>query len=533
MKKLSQTDPTVAVCIAIALGTTLTYAIVGAVAGSAMYSDSGWGFLGWDNRHGLPFNHAFRPDRADFANDEPAFLSWWSPGQHVLPGLGEMAGLGLGQSMVAVVALFSLMGLAGWFVLYLSFGFAPASAAIAVAVIACMRHFSVPFGIYNGGEVLLFGGAPWFLVLLWRLREFRWTAVLPLVLATAIVTFLKLSGILLAACAIGAAAGSAGQWLSRESIRRGFVAGVTIATIGLAFYFLWAARGESPATNNAMQAGDWLVIPRFAVLAAGMIASGSLSFGDLASYIVLNPRAPLLGSLLVLYLAFLPVAVAIFVFVWWRLRRSHADYLRFTALLAISVTFVLTAIAARGGAVEADERHFRIVSLVLFGGIVHSVIGQHDRWVRAGFAAVVLAMAVYGVSSFAARASSSMGWPLGERGFRHFLADRPLLDFLRRIDVATPDRASTFIYVPSPEIALEIRNVRRFANHADFQTVRELEDGKYRGTVPRLYVIVQKRLVANGKAAIILRSFVDYPANAWQETPVGDFIVYFSDFGAR
>jgi hypothetical protein len=49
MKKLSQTDPTVAVCIAIALGATLTYAIVGAVAGSAMYSDSGWGFLGWDN----------------------------------------------------------------------------------------------------------------------------------------------------------------------------------------------------------------------------------------------------------------------------------------------------------------------------------------------------------------------------------------------------------------------------------------------------------------------------------------------------
>lgn len=533
MKKASQINPTVAVCIAIAVVVTLAYAIVSATVRPAMYSDSGWGFLGWDNRHGLPFNYGARPDRADFAKDEAAFLGWWSPGQHVLPGVVEMTGLDLGLSIVAVVTLFSLLGLAGWFVLYRSFGFAATSAAVAVAVIACTRHVSVPFGIYNGGEVLLFGGAPWFLALLWRLREFRWTAVLPLVVATAIVTFLKLSGIALAACAIGAAAGSAGQWFTRESLRRGVVAGVTIAAIGAAFYFLWASRGESPAANDAMQAGGWLVVPRFLLLAAGMIGGGSISFGDLASYVALNPRAPLATSLLGLYLAFLPFAVAIFIFVWWRLRRSHADYLRFTALLAISVTFVLTVIAARGGAVEADERHFRIVSLVLFGGIVHSVLGWPDKRIRTGFAAVALVAAAYGISSFAARAASSMSRPLGERGFRHLVADKAVLDFIRRVDVAQPDRAATFIYVPSPEIALEVRNVRRFSNHADFQTVRELEDKKYRGRVPQLYVIVQKRLVAEGKAAVILQSFADYPADAWQEIDLGEFVVFSSDFGAR
>jgi len=357
--------------------------------------------------------------------------------------------------------------------------------------------------------------------------------VLPLVAATAVLTFLKLSGILVAACAIGAAAGSAGRWFSRETIRRGLVAGVTIATIGVAFYFLWATRGESPAANDAMQAGGWLVVPRFLLLSAGMIASGSLSLGDLASYIALNPRNPLLASLLPLYLALLPFAVATFAFVWWRLHRSHADYLRFTALLAISVTFVLTAVAARGGAVEADERHFRIVSLVLFGGIVHSVMGLPSKWARVGFAAVALVAAAYGISSFAARAASSMSRPLGERGFRHLVADKAVLDFLRRVDVAQPDRASAFIYVPSPEIALEVRNVRRFSNHADFQTVRELQDKTYRGKVPLLYVVVQKRLVAEGKAALILRSFTDYPADAWQETDLGDFVVFSSDFGAR
>lgn len=533
MKKASQLSPTVIACAAVVLCIVLVYAISSAIIRPGIYSDSGWGFLGWEQRHGLPFNFGAHPSRADFAKDEAAFMGWWSPGQHLLPGLVEMTGLDLGLSMAVVVALFSLLGLAGWFVLYRGFGFPATSAAVAVALIACMRHFSVPFGIYNGGEVLLFGGAPWFLALLWKLREFRWVAVLPLVVAAAAVTFLKLSGILLAACAIGAAAGSAGRWFSSESIRRGFVAGVTIALIGVAFYFLWASRGDTPAANAAMQAADRMVIPRFLVSAIGMIWSGSLSFGDLAAYAALNPGRPLLSSLLPIYVVFLPFALATFAFVWWRLRDTHADYLRFIALLAMSVTLVLTAVAARGGAVDADERHFRIVSLVLFGGIVHSVIGWPNRWGRLACAAVVLVSAGYGISGYAARVASNAKMPLGERGFRHMIADKAVLDFIRRIDVAQPNRASTFIYVPSPEIALEVRNVRKFSNQADFEPVDFIQKTRYRGKVPRLYVIVQKRLVAEGKAAAMLHSFTDYPHHAWQQTDLGKFVVFSSDYGAH
>lgn len=532
MRKEAPLSPAVVICLAVAVGLTLAYAIGGAFVRPAMYSDSGWGFVGWDNRHGLPFNFGARPSPADFMKDEVAFMGWWSPGQHVLPGLLEKAGLDLGLSMVVVVTIFSLLGLAGWFVLYRSFGFTATSAAIAVAIIACMRHFSLPFGIYNGGEVLLFGGAPWFLALLWRLREFRWTAVLPLVVATTALVFLKLSGILLAACAIGAAAGSAGRWFSRESIRRGVVAGITIALIGVAFYFLWASRGATPAAN-AMNTGNWRVIPDFLLLSAGMIASGSLSFGDLASYIALNPSRPLLSSLLPVYVGLLPFAAATFVFAWWRLRHSHADYLRFTALLAISVTLVLTAVAAQGGAVEADERHSRIVSLVLFGGIVHGVMDWPNRWGRAAFAALALVTVGYGLASSAARLVSNANRPLGDRGFRHLVADQAVLDFIRKIDAARPDRPPTFIYVSSPEIALEIRNVRKFSNHADFETLDQLRKIKYRGKAARLYVIVEKRLIAQGKATALLRSFTDYPENAWQETDLGDFVVFSSDYGAR
>lgn len=532
-KAVLQSSPTVVACVAIALGLTLAYAVSGAIIRPSMYSDSGWGFFGWDRRHGLPFNYGAYPDPSNFAKDAFGFLGWWSPGQHVLPGLVEEMGLDLGLSIIVVTTAFSLLGLAGWFTLYRSFGFPAGSSAIAVAIVACTRHFALPFGVYNGGEVLLFGIAPWFLMLVWRLRELRWTVVLPLVAGAAVMTFAKLSGILIAACAIGAVAGSPGRWFSKETIRRGFVAAVTILLIGVTFYFVWFSRSATPVSDGAMQEGGWLDILRQVVFTLGATWSAALSFGDLASYIALHPSRPLLPSLFPVHCGFLLFAVAIFAFVWWRLRDSHADYLRFSVLLWGSVAIVLTVVSAKGGAVGADERHMRIVSLVLFGGIVHSVVSAPNTWVRSTFSVAALVVVAYGVSSYVAHGAWNLKRPLGDRGFRHQIADAAVLDFIHGIDAAQADRFSTFIYVTSPEIALEARNVRGGSNHADFQTPETLSQIKLRGLVPKLYIIVPKRLVDSGKAAVMLHSFVDYPESAWREIPVGGSVVFFSDFGAR
>ena len=163
---------TVAIGVAIAVGVTLVYSVLGAIVRPAMYSDSGWGFLGWYLGQGLPFNTVPFIDRADLSRDIPGFASWWTPGQHLLPGLLERAGLELGLAMILLTGLFSLLGLGGWYALYRSFGFPATTSAIAIAAIALTRHVALPFGIYTGGEVLLFGTAPWFLLAVWRLRGF-------------------------------------------------------------------------------------------------------------------------------------------------------------------------------------------------------------------------------------------------------------------------------------------------------------------------------------------------------------------------
>src|SRR5262249_49136435 len=50
-------------------------------------SDSGVGFLALRSMlEGGPFNSITAPDPANIANDVAIFLTWWSPGQYLVPG---------------------------------------------------------------------------------------------------------------------------------------------------------------------------------------------------------------------------------------------------------------------------------------------------------------------------------------------------------------------------------------------------------------------------------------------------------------
>jgi len=515
---------TVAIGAAIAVGATLVYTVLGAIVRPAMYSDAGWGFLGWYDSRDLPFNTVLSVDRTDIARDVASFATWWTPGQHLLPGLLERAGLELGQALIAVTALFSLLGLAGWYALYRSFGFPAATCALAVAAVALSRHFALPFGIYTGGEVLLFGTAPWFLTVLWRLRGFAWSAVPLLLVGATAMVFAKLSGLLIAASAIAAAVmAPPGLWYSRDRIRRGLVAGLTLGLIGTLFYVAWFSRGTTPVAAQVPIA--WSSLPGLVAYVTAAAWGGALSIGDLAMYLLAHPARPRLDALAV-YALLLPLAIATFAFVGWQLRRDYPEYLRFVLFLGLGVGLVIVAASTRGATLGTEERHLRIVSLVLFVGIVQAFLGAASAWPRRLLAATVAGASLYGVASAAQHAAVNAAHPLGNRGFRHLIADQAVLDALHAIDTTAPDRASTLVLVPSPEIGLELRRVRVTGIHVDFETPAQLERRRYRGQVPRLHVVLQRHLVDNGKAPRVLRIFVDTPAEAWQATPHGSFVVY-------
>ena len=524
--RASGTPSATVICLALISSLTFAFIAVSFLVGPAMFSDSGWGFLAWDSMvRGAPFNSLFQPDPEDISRDVTVFLTVWTPGQYVLPGLLEKAGISLGSALTVVTSVFSVLGLVGWHALYRAFGFPLQTTMVALAVIACSRFFNLPFLIYNGGEVLLFGLAPWFLLLVWSSRDLRWRTVPPLVAGAVVLLFAKLTGIIVAGAAIGARVLSAdGAGLNRETIRKGVVAAVAVGAIGILFRLVWQVHGQTAAeiVVEPHETG----LPFFIAFVVGSLWSASLSLGDLASYILIHPARPVATSIDAVYYALMPVALVIVGTTCWHLRRSHGEYLRFSLLIFAAMAGLLVLLWLRASTISFEERHLRVPSLLLLVGIVH-VFLDAPRWlVRAAFLLVVGAASAYGIASFTVRAAASLESPIGARGVRLRTFHAEALAFLNRIDVVDRNGRRPLVLVPSPEITIEFQQARAWSNHADFESLATLQERTFKGRVPELYIFLPRRLMANGKAAVILKSLSDYPIDRWTMVLLGDFICF-------
>lgn len=514
-------------CIGLVVVLTVAYTIAGAVVRPNMYSDSGWGFLGWYTQdRASSFNYALGPDHSDISREVEAFMTTWTPGQHVLPGLVEDLGMSLGLAIIIVVALFTLLGAWGWFALYRAFGFSLQTTSIALAIIACTRFYNLSFTNYSGGEVLLFGVAPWFVLMAWKLRDLRWFAVLPLVAGTAVMVFAKLNGIVIAAAVVGGAAICGDDaWRRRDTVRKLVVTGVTIGLMGALFYVSWYTRGATAASISADIHRDGLLF--YISFGVGSLWSSALSLLDLSNYLFLNPGRQILQSGDAMAYAFFPLALATYAITWMRLRHTHGEYLRFTySICAATLAFFLL-MWMTGSSISFDERHFRIQSLLLFVGVVQAFTAGGSWLLRISFVVVTGLACLYGVTSFVTRTVANSHYAMGDRGIRQMNASAEAVAFIRTIDLAGPDARKTLIFLPSPEIALEVRNARNWSNQADFDSLETLKSQVYRGRVDRLYVFVQRRLLSNGKADAILRSFADYPIDGWTMVPLGDLVCFY------
>ena len=510
---------------------TLLYSVMGAVVRPAIFSDSAFGFRVWDSmRQGAGFNRMANVDPADIASDITYFKAAWTPGQYLLPGALELLGLDLGLAVVAVVALFSAIGLVGWHALYRAFGFPPLTCAVALLLIAGGRQFTLPFGIYNGGEVLLFGAAPWAFLLVWRLRDLRWRSVLPLLAATAGVVFLKLSGIIFMGAAIAAVVPAAGQpLLGRDTLRRAAVAAVTLLLAGAALRCTWLSQGWS-AVQEATRT-DWSLLgPAIAFAISGTWAC-IFSFGSLAQFVFMFPGRALLTTMTPVDVLLLGPAVATAAFVWLRLRRDYGDYVRFASIATAAVVVFFILLLLRGGMINWDERHFRPIALLLTVGLVEAFMGARSRIAHGVFALLAGIAVAYGVMSFARQVQTNLDAPLGARGVRLRSVSAPVLDFLRTVDVPDGTGDRPLVLVPSPEIALELRNARILTTHADFELPEELATQVRHGRVRRIHVLLTRSMERNGKADIILRTFAGYPREDWRITRLGDFVIFSSTPG--
>jgi hypothetical protein len=502
-------------------GLIAIYAAAAFFVAPAMYSDSAWGFLVADSMaHGAAFNHLIVPDPVDITRDRDLFLAVWSPGQYVFAAALERAGLTLGAALTVVTTVFTVLGLVGWYQLYRAWNFPPASAAIAIAITAGTRHLALPFGIYNGGEVLLFGGAPWFLLLLKRWRNLSPTQSIGVLIAFAALAFLKLSALVLAFAALAALVIGDLWPPARIKWRRPLTAAAIGLVFVVAFYVVWYARGRTAADSSGASAW-FLVMPRF-FEGWGATVSGMVSLGDLAARILRRPVSPILSSLDTLYLLVALPALALLALARRRLTATHADYARFATALALFYVAMMAVLYGRGGPLLMEDRFFRPLSMVLLIGVVHAVASAANR-IRLPLVGFAAAMMLYGISSYFVRLDHNAHSPLGRRGFHHMTLSHDGLALMRRTLQGTAGQDGTIVYVMSPELAFEVEGARVIVSA---EGEGQLGRRTYKNRATRLFVFVDDKALADRRAEIMLRSFVDYDRDGWTATKSGDATVF-------
>jgi hypothetical protein len=437
----------------------------------------------------------------------------------VFAGLIERLGVGLGTAMTLVTTVFTVSGLVGWYRLYRRWNFPATSAAVAIAITAGSRHFALPFGIYNGGEVLLFGTLPWFLLLLGR-----WSTLSPLqaagiLLAVVVVAFMKLSGILFAYAALAGLVVHDLWPPDRIRWRRPLTAAAIAIVFAVALHFMWLSRGWTAVDGKGPSAWGNLAPSFFEGWAATVMAMVSL--GDLAARIFQRPGQPILQSLDMAYLA---ASVPALLLLGWsarRLRASHPDYLRFAAATSIFFIAGLAVIYGKGGELKMEDRFFRPLAMLLLIGVVHAVATAQTR-IRLPMSALAAAMMIYGMSSYVVRLQHNLQMPLGARGFHHGNLTHDGLALLRR-ELGGPIDKDTTAWLAMPEIALERPDVRTIVSA---EPERLLGVRTYRGRVGRLLVFVDDAMIRDGRAELALKSFLDYDRSRWVAIKLGDATMF-------
>ncbi|HEY4935311.1 MAG TPA: hypothetical protein VII44_01950, partial [Puia sp.] len=135
--------------------------------------DSAYGFLAYK---GTLFFHSFNVlqdiPTSDIRRVDPVFMSWWSPGQWIFPGLLNFffdVRLGVASIFITLASLIS--GLIGYYRIFAFFRFPSVISILSLLIIFSSSSLYYCFVIYQGGEILEFAFFPWFLLYVIRIRK--------------------------------------------------------------------------------------------------------------------------------------------------------------------------------------------------------------------------------------------------------------------------------------------------------------------------------------------------------------------------
>src|SRR5215470_1424092 len=192
---------------------------------------------------GGAFNTYTEPDPANIANDVITFVTQWSPGQYLVPGIFILLGTNYGLALSLTALIATLTGVLGWIQVARSFVVSSFILSVFVLGLSTFYYVALPFRNYNGGEVLLFAAAPWSLYAMRRAANKPPILCFAIsLLSAALLFFTKLTGLIVFATNVVAISLLVlrGQHRLKSSIVAMWVASAGGA---LCFATIWLARG--------------------------------------------------------------------------------------------------------------------------------------------------------------------------------------------------------------------------------------------------------------------------------------------------
>jgi hypothetical protein len=477
----------------------------------SIYSDPSWGLLTMKSMlHGAPFNYSTAPNPADISQNATGFNGVWTPGQYIIPfWLIKIFKMNLGWSLITTTVLMSLSGLVGYFKLFKYLQLPKNICLASTLIIVLQRFFSFPFSIYNGGEIMLFGGLPWIILISLKMRALRYWQVPLLILIGLLGFFLKSSflisfyGICLCIFCLNFRKYQFQNYLIANLAKLIFIGLVTTWIC----YSFFISKGIYNSQSNDFQFNFKETVFTLSSTMASALSLDDIfkrvfefpgnSFSDQANYL-----------LHLIYYGIITIAsVALIKYLIKRRKLTLYKTTFFSFLLSFLVIF-LYFYNKENPTSSLEMRHFRPLGILAIPAIVLAATDL-GKYLKITLCLFLFISCLYGPLSFIQRKFATYKHGTNSRqGFTHELIDAPSLAFIYKADKSADH--NTVFYVTSPDIALEINNARVIATQADFEVIEDLKKRKYRGTVNRVYILLPNYFEDNGKAGVIVSSFVNY-----------------------
>lgn len=516
--------------------------------------DAGIGLQTWASGHsGAPWNHVQSFPIENLQQPVSWFNAMFSPGQYLLPGLLADLGLPIGWASLLVVVACSFLGLAGYARLYRQLGFPEGPVEWCLLAIVCSRIFGYYFGIYLGGEPLIFAGFPWFCLASNALLERRWGFLLwPLLFLAG--SFLKLSFVI-AGLAVLAGYCLRPLFLPAEGahslpaddaptaqpeperptpqspalsfarphllalFRRGALCSALFLFSYWALHRLYLSHGWTAAESTR----QWKEPFKNLLLVLGNAPVAWFSGFDLIDLFGFNHgglRHEFTGHPFV-YLLFALLSLLSLFLLWQVWRRNPNPHYRATWLGFALVSLPLFIYLFSNAGSWYEERHLRPLSYLLLPGIavaLHQVRAHRQAWVGVVFLMLTLG---YSLGSFAVNVKRRLPFAQSDRTrFTQWnMDDQTLQTFHGLADLSQPGQA---LFVSDLHtVSIEVMP-HRFTRMPLADALAK-DGSSTRGQIPHLIIHQSRKNFDLARTKALLSRLVDLPQWFVLETPTSLF----------